>query len=98
MPLSGIVGTETVTVAGTAIGLAHTSTGKSNAAFISVEAAAIRWWANSGDTPTATVGHIAEPGDTITLCDRDSVMAFLAIRKDGVSATLSVSHARAYIP
>ncbi len=84
---------ETLTVAGSSVGLAAaTLDGQQNWAFISVETAAIRFRLD-GTAPTSTVGHPANPGDTITLWD-DELEKFRAIRSTGVSATLTISAGR----
>lgn len=88
-----ILGFETVTVAGTAIGFDATPATHGiipEGAVVTVEGAAIRFNAD-GSTPTATVGHVAEVGDVIYLTDRKQCTLFRAIRRDGVSATISVS-------
>ncbi len=48
-------------------------------ATITVEDDSIRWWV-SGDTPTASEGHLAEVGDIIYLNNRYAVVRFRAIR------------------
>ena len=88
---STFTGFETVTVAGTAISLTAATYLNNSKAFIMVETAAVRYTVD-GTTPTATVGHYLEPGDTLILGSRDQIVKFLAIRRDGVSATLSVSY------
>ncbi len=99
MPIIGAINHETVTVAGTAIGI--TATGSEgvvpHAAVITVEAAQISFTVD-GTTPTSTVGHLADPGDVITLAGRGEVMQFLAIRTGGVSGTLKVTAGVEYIP
>ena len=88
MPLTSIIGYESVTVSSTAIGISATGL-KPNAASVQVEGAAVRFRADGTD-PTAAVGVTAEPGDSIVLTDRDQVLKFKAIRRDGVDATLRV--------
>lgn len=98
MPIQGALNHETVTVAGTAIGITATASEGvlPHAALITVEAAQISATVD-GTTPTATVGHLIEVGDSITLTDRGEVMRFLAIRTGGTSATLKVTPGAQYI-
>lgn len=94
MAIRGILGFESVTVAGTAIGFDVTTTNnngmKPQSAMITVEGAAIRF-TTDGTTPTAAVGHAAEIGAVINLTDSAECDNFLAIRRDGVSATIRIS-------
>ena len=59
-------------------------------ALITVETAAVRFRID-GTAPTATVGHILNPGDTLGLRGMGEMSKFQAIRKDGTDATLQVS-------
>ncbi|HET6495071.1 MAG TPA: hypothetical protein VFH61_06880 [Thermoleophilia bacterium] len=99
MALQGILGFESVTVAATAIGFDITPASnngmKPQAALITVETAAIRF-TTDGTTPTATVGHVVEAGGSIELADSGQCDNFLAIRRDGVSATIRVSTAASW--
>ncbi len=99
MPILGALNHETVTVAGTAIGITTTPSDGMvpHAALITVEGAQISVTVD-GTPPTATVGHQFDPGDVITLTSRNEVINFLAIRTGGVSATLKVTPASEYIP
>ena len=98
MPILGAIGHESVTVAGTAIGI--TATPQDGvapfAAVITVEGAQISFTVD-GTTPTPTVGHQADPGDVIELVGRAEVSNFRAIRTGGVSATLKVTPAVEYV-
>ena len=98
MPILGAIGHESVTVAGTAIGI--TSTPQDGvapfAAVLTVEGAQISFTVD-GTTPTSTVGHQANPGDVIELAGRAEVQNFQAIRTGGVSATLKVTPAVEYL-
>jgi hypothetical protein len=60
-------------------------------AVITVEAASIRWWA-SGSNPTAVTGHLAQPGDVLTLTDPNELRRFRAVRAASADATLQVSY------
>lgn len=62
-------------------------------ALITVEDAQISFTLD-GTTPTATVGHLADIGDTITLRNSNEVNRFQAIRTGSTSGTLKVSYAR----
>ncbi len=59
-------------------------------ALITVETAAVRFRID-GTAPTATVGHILEPGDVLELRGVGELGKFQAIRRDGADATLQVS-------
>ena len=98
MPLRGVLRHEAVPVEGTAIGMTVTAAAgmKPSAAVITVESAAIRFTVD-GTTPTATVGHLAEPGDVIELVGWDQVNLFLAIRQGGTSATIMCTQGNEYV-
>ena len=98
MPISGAIRHESVSVAGTAVGLTVTPADgvRPMAAMISVETAAIRFCVD-GTTATASVGHMAEHGDVIVLVDPAEVAQFSAISKDGGTATLKVTQGTEYI-
>lgn len=81
---------ESITVAGTAVGLTDATFGNANRAFLTVETAPIRFTID-GTTPTSTVGHLANPGDVIELEGQDELVQFLAIRV-GASATLKATY------
>lgn len=90
---------ESVIVAGTAIGLTQATynpTGEPGAehALITVEDAQIRWRADGDADPTATAGHVAEPGDAFKLQSSQSIKNFKAIRTGGVSATIRITFLR----
>ncbi len=92
MAIMGPLNHESVTVSNTAIGITATASDNvlPGAALITVEVAAIRYTVD-GTTPTASLGHKAEPGDALELIDRGEVTKFLAFRKDGTDATLKVT-------
>ena len=98
MPIQGVLRHEAVTVAGTSIGMTVTAAQgvKPGAAVISVETAAIRFTVD-GTTPTATVGHLAEPGDVIELVEEGQVRLFRAIRQGGTSATIMCTQGNEYV-
>lgn len=85
-----------LTIAGTAVGITdsvHTPTDGSpvaTAAVVTVETAPIRFWID-GSTPTASQGHLAQPGAEITLESHAEVKNFLAIRSTATSATAEVT-------
>lgn len=90
---------ETITVAGTAVGFtaATLSPGAgegAETALLTLESGQIRWRAD-GTAPTATVGHVMDPGDVLTLSGGQTLQLFRAIRTGGVSGSLSVSYGRA---
>ncbi len=58
---------------------------------LTVETAQIRFWAN-GSTPTTTEGHIANPGDIITLDSANDIAAFKAIRTGATSGILQCTY------
>jgi hypothetical protein len=99
MPGNGVVRYESVTVAGTAIGITVTPARSilPHAALVTVEDAAIRYRVD-GTAPTATEGHIAYPGDVITLSARDEMVGFQAIRKDASSAVIKVTDFVEWVP
>jgi hypothetical protein len=82
---------ETVTVATTAIGVvASSGDNVAHRAVITVETAQIRF-RYDGTAPTATVGHLAEIGDRLTIEGRANIRNFLAIRTGATSGTLQVT-------
>lgn len=94
MPIRGVLRYESVTVGATAIGMTATAAKGvlPQAALVEVQDAAIRF-RTDGTSPTATEGHQADPGDVIHLNQRDDVVNFSAIRRDGVSAILKITQA-----
>lgn len=99
MPLSGVIRYESVIVSSAAIGMTTTVADGQlpHAAVITVEDATLRY-REDGTDPTASEGHQAGPGDVITLTQRDQVVNFRAIRKDGVDATIRISQGVGYLP
>ncbi len=83
---------ESVTVSTAAVGLTATKYGNRSEAFITVEAAAVRYWPN--DVPTASVGHILSVDDVLKLHSATDIQRIRFIRKDGTDATLRVSYGR----
>jgi len=86
-----ILSDESITVSSTAIGLTTVPQG-ANYALIEVESQPIRYWGSG--TPTATVGHNGEIGDTIKLTDFDTLANFRVIRRGGSDSTLRVSYGK----
>jgi hypothetical protein len=87
---------ESVTVAGTAIGftagtIRPSSGGDMKRAIVTVETAQVRFRAD-GTAPTASEGHILNPGDTLVIGDYATLSNFKAIRTGGVSGVLKVSY------
>jgi hypothetical protein len=84
---------ESLTISNSAVGLTSTNyvasgnLRKVDKVVCTLESAQIRFWVD-GSTPTATVGHILNPGETLTLENYDEVRKFLAIRTGTVDATL----------
>ena len=92
MPVIGPINHESVTVAGTAIGITLTASDGilPAAALITVEDAPIRYCVD-GTTPTTTVGHLAQAGAVFELINRGEVTNFRAIRQGGASGTIKVT-------
>ena len=83
---------ESVTVSTTAIGLTPSQYQGSTHAFITVEAASLRYHVSAEDIPTSSEGHQLDAGDTLTLDSAHEIAYFKAIRKNGTDATLRVSY------
>ena len=81
---------ETLTVTNASVGFTGATIGRNDQALITCEVASVRFWLN-GDAPTATVGHILEPGDTLLIQNRGTLHSVRFFRKDGTDATLQVS-------
>lgn len=64
--------------------------GSFNRAFITVETNAVRFTVD-GTLPTASVGHLLSPGDTLDLESKDEVNEFQVIRQGAADATLFVT-------
>ena len=85
-----------ITVAAAAIGLTSNNVLASPPArkvIITIEDAQIRW-RDDGTDPTASVGRIANPTDTIVLNHGNRISNFRAIRTGSTSATLNVDYLR----
>lgn len=82
---------ETLTVAGTAVGLTLATIRAlgEDYAVLTVEDAPIRYTVD-GTTATASIGHLARVGSTITLDSSTEITKFSAIRIGGVSASVQV--------
>ena len=81
---------ESLTVAAASTSITTATAANSNRAFITCETAAVRFWLD-GSTPSASVGHLLEPGDVLLLDSRAQIAAFRAYRRDATSATLRIS-------
>lgn len=84
---------EALAVAGTAIGFTAATATSAKLARTKVESGQIRY-RTDGTDPTATVGVIADVGDTITVYGSADILAIRFIRTGGVSATLSTEFSR----
>ena len=82
---------EIISVAGVSTPLTATVYLNSRHALVTVEGVPIRFW-KDGSTPTATQGHLCEPGDVIPLRNQDQIRKFKAITPSGATATLMVSY------
>jgi len=58
---------------------------------ITVETTRIRYL-YSGDTPTSSVGHLASPGDVITLIGKSNIQNFKAIRADSSDSKITITY------
>lgn len=91
---------ESVTVAGTAIGfttgkLAPSNSNLPSRAVCTLETAQVRYRLEG--TPTASVGHLLEVGETLIISSLKDLKAFKAIRTGSVSGVLKVSYERGVI-
>lgn len=87
---------EQITVAVTAIGLTASkieSTPKPKKVIITCETAQFRYRIDGSD-PTASVGHIVNPMDSLVLEGYSQLNNFKAIRVGGTSATVFVTYLR----
>ena len=87
---------ETITVANTAIGLTAsklTTARKPISVFITIEDAEIRYRMD-GTTPTSTVGHILQPGDSLLVEGWHNMNNIKFIRTTATSGILQVSYRR----
>ena len=82
---------ETLTVSTTVVLLTvPTSTQRGHRVVISCETAQCRFRYDGG-SPTATVGHILNPGDRLILEGRANILGFRVIRSGSVDAVLQVT-------
>lgn len=87
---------ETITIASLAKGLTTSklsSNPKPKKAFITIETARVRY-RTDGTDPTDTVGHIADPMDSIILEGYSQLNNFRAIRTGATSSTFQVTYLR----
>lgn len=84
--------TESITVAGTAVGFTLATLDpdgpeKPDIVKFQVETAQIRFTVD-GTTPTSSIGLIGDVGDLVTITGVSDAKGFLAIRTGGTSATI----------
>jgi hypothetical protein len=89
---------EAITIADTAIGFTAAKLAPENSeipssAFCTLETAQIRYRVDGG-TPTASVGHLLEIGQSLILRSLDNMKNFRAIRTGSTSASLKVTYER----
>ena len=82
---------ESVTVANSAIGLTAGTYGANVYALITCETAQIRFRID-GTNPTASEGHVLNPGDILRLNSNADIAAFKAIRTGSVSGVIKVTY------
>ena len=82
---------ESVTVADSAIGLTSGTYGTNVYALITCETAQIRFRID-GTNPTASEGHILNPGDILRLDSNADIAAFKAIRTGSVSGVIKATY------
>lgn len=82
---------ESVTVTATSGGLTSGTYGTATRAVLTVEDASIRV-RSDGTSPTASEGHLVEPGSTIVLESADELSNFEAIRTGATSAVIKASY------
>jgi hypothetical protein len=85
---------ETLTIDNTVTGVALTAAtyGTHKKAFITVETAQIRYRVDGQAAPSATLGHLLNPGEMLELDTNEDIVAFRAIRTGATSATVQVSY------
>lgn len=83
-----------MTVADTAISFTAATLANAKHGFITVEAAAVRFW-DDGQTPTTTAGQLASVGDAINYLEEEDMSValtkFKTIRTGATSGTLYAS-------
>lgn len=84
-------GYESVSVAGSAVGLTSGTYGDAIKAVMSVEEAQIRFRID-GVSPTSNEGHLGQIGDIITLYSASDIAGFEAIRTGSTSGVLKVTY------
>jgi hypothetical protein len=91
---------ESITIAASAIGFTagkiavDNDNGKPVRAVCKLENAPIRYTVDGSTTPTASVGHKMEIGETLIIDSLKDLKSFSAIRTSGVSGVLKVSYER----
>lgn len=85
------IDSEELTIGATAVALTvPSSTSPVVQVHLTLATAQIRYLYD-GTTPTASVGHVMNPGDTLTLIGYENVQNFRAIRTGSTSGVLSVT-------
>lgn len=92
-PDSSFVAHEAITVSSVSIGLTTATIAGRSVALITCEAAVVRFTLD-GTAPTATVGHVLNPDDVLTLDSPDQLQKVRFIRRNAVDATLRCSYGR----
>lgn len=82
---------ETITVSSTAIGLTAGSINGKSIAFLTLETAQIRYRLD-GTNPTASVGHILDAGDNLSLDGVGTLANLKMIRVGGSDGTIQASY------
>ncbi len=84
---------EPLTVSSNVVPLNISKVNGENHCYITVETAAVRFRVD-GPVPTATNGHLTNPGQIIVLESPREILNFRAIRATSVDATLMVTYSR----
>jgi hypothetical protein len=79
---------ESITVAGTSIGLTTATYGRATWGICRVETAEIRYTMDGATTPTDAIGVLLEPFEWVILNNPDQLRNFRAIRTTGTSGYL----------
>lgn len=82
---------ESITVSSTVIGLTDSRTSGRSSALITVETASVRFWPDQR-VPSATVGTVLNPGDTLTLDSAATLRDIQFIRRASTDAVLRCSY------
>ena len=82
---------ETLTIAGTAVGLTASKYSDAIRAEMTLEDAQIRFWVDGTD-PTSSAGHPVNIGDIINIDGTSQIINFKAIRTGATSGTLQITY------